>query len=102
MIRRPPRSTLFPYTTLFRSSYQVWNASNGQVITSVNCGAVTGAMNLDRVMTRVSTSQHTQNYKVAMAFFQFYNSVAPSYSARPADSAPGGEMVSYAFENAAA
>src|SRR3712207_7797574 len=30
MIRRPPRSTLFPYTTLFRSppsivSYLVWN-----------------------------------------------------------------------------
>src|SRR2546421_4183417 len=25
MIRRPPRSTLFPYTTLFRSRY--WNAS---------------------------------------------------------------------------
>src|SRR2546429_2584249 len=26
MIRRPPRSTLFPYTTLFRSSYEltVW------------------------------------------------------------------------------
>src|SRR3712207_8127589 len=23
MIRRPPRSTLFPYTTLFRSSYRV-------------------------------------------------------------------------------
>src|SRR2546429_6979719 len=23
MIRRPPRSTLFPYTTLFRSSFQV-------------------------------------------------------------------------------
>src|SRR2546426_6185732 len=23
MIRRPPRSTLFPYTTLFRSSYDV-------------------------------------------------------------------------------
>src|SRR2546430_17158523 len=26
MIRRPPRSTLFPYTTLFRSS---WNGSAG-------------------------------------------------------------------------
>src|SRR2546426_7953234 len=28
MIRRPPRSTLFPYTTLFRSMvwrYQAWN-----------------------------------------------------------------------------
>src|SRR5437016_6497142 len=23
MIRRPPRSTLFPYTTLFRSSYEL-------------------------------------------------------------------------------
>src|SRR5687767_15268021 len=25
MIRRPPRSTLFPYTTLFRSETQVWS-----------------------------------------------------------------------------
>src|SRR2546429_2584477 len=24
MIRRPPRSTLFPYTTLFRSSWPAW------------------------------------------------------------------------------
>src|SRR5574340_1492678 len=24
MIRRPPRSTLFPYTTLFRSSFAAW------------------------------------------------------------------------------
>src|SRR4029434_11352753 len=24
MIRRPPRSTLFPYTTLFRSSSMLW------------------------------------------------------------------------------
>src|SRR3712207_9358325 len=24
MIRRPPRSTLFPYTTLFRSKTEVW------------------------------------------------------------------------------
>src|SRR2546430_6499278 len=24
MIRRPPRSTLFPYTTLFRSTNDVW------------------------------------------------------------------------------
>src|SRR5687768_17645453 len=24
MIRRPPRSTLFPYTTLFRSSVSIW------------------------------------------------------------------------------
>src|SRR3712207_7230269 len=29
MIRRPPRSTLFPYTTLFRSSPQRLNALQG-------------------------------------------------------------------------
>src|SRR2546422_4344807 len=32
MIRRPPRSTLFPYTTLFRSRYNIgywpWELSN--------------------------------------------------------------------------
>src|SRR5256885_5800628 len=29
MIRRPPRSTLFPYTTLFRSFLILVNATNG-------------------------------------------------------------------------
>src|SRR3712207_8024430 len=28
MIRRPPRSTLFPYTTLFRSPQYGWNLEN--------------------------------------------------------------------------
>src|SRR3712207_7351315 len=28
MIRRPPRSTLFPYTTLFRSKMLNWQKSN--------------------------------------------------------------------------
>src|SRR5258708_29375065 len=32
MIRRPPRSTLFPYTTLFRS-YQLGNWSKGASVT---------------------------------------------------------------------
>src|SRR2546430_7037739 len=27
MIRRPPRSTLFPYTTLFRSLFLAWRAA---------------------------------------------------------------------------
>src|SRR5258708_34770543 len=31
MIRRPPRSTLFPYTTLFRSSEEVFLLRLGQV-----------------------------------------------------------------------
>src|SRR3712207_7216841 len=29
MIRRPPRSTLFPYATLFRSTYAVRGSLNG-------------------------------------------------------------------------
>src|SRR3712207_8589609 len=31
MIRRPPRSTLFPYTTLFRSTGSVWRAIGGEI-----------------------------------------------------------------------
>src|SRR2546430_13509162 len=33
MIRRPPRSTLFPYTTLFRSAVEIYNqlVSEGRV-----------------------------------------------------------------------
>src|SRR3712207_690998 len=33
MIRRPPRSTLFPYTTLFRSSQLVCGGANNQLAT---------------------------------------------------------------------
>src|SRR2546426_6210533 len=31
MIRRPPRSTLFPYTTLFRSKWARYTAADGLV-----------------------------------------------------------------------
>src|SRR5260221_521324 len=40
MIRRPPRSTLFPYTTLFRSGVVV-GAGDGDVDV-MGCGAVEG------------------------------------------------------------
>src|SRR2546422_11043838 len=32
MIRRPPRSTLFPYTTLFRSALGPWSAGSTAVL----------------------------------------------------------------------
>src|SRR5690348_18251147 len=35
MIRRPPRSTLFPYTTLFRSLY-IFDATAGRDIVKLN------------------------------------------------------------------
>src|SRR5256885_11850339 len=35
MIRRPPRSTLFPYTTLFRSLFATWSAgTNGEAFSA--------------------------------------------------------------------
>src|SRR5258708_29390300 len=37
MIRRPPRSTLFPYTTLFRSSSRPTRAITGLRHCSVKC-----------------------------------------------------------------
>src|SRR5438105_10493078 len=36
MIRRPPRSTLFPYTTLFRSA---WERAEGGALAAVRAGA---------------------------------------------------------------
>src|SRR2546430_14955724 len=45
MIRRPPRSTLFPYTTLFRSKVLIsGGTSGGQLVTSAEVyDPVTGA-----------------------------------------------------------
>src|SRR5687768_18140085 len=37
MLRRPPRSTLFPYTTLFRSAIAL--AQRGAVVTGVDASA---------------------------------------------------------------
>src|SRR2546430_12488660 len=41
MIRRPPRSTLFPYTTLFRSCREIWiGAESGsqKILDAMNKG----------------------------------------------------------------
>src|SRR3712207_9557274 len=37
MIRRPPRSTLFPYTTLFRSLLYTWDAYHSMACQVVPC-----------------------------------------------------------------
>src|SRR3712207_8689249 len=40
MIRRPPRSTLFPYTTLFRSAIGAWTCASGNQVCSGNMGTL--------------------------------------------------------------
>src|SRR2546427_2994909 len=69
MIRRPPRSTLFPYTTLFRSA-----ATGAGVRTAAGAGAATGAgvrtaagagaATGDRKSTRLNSSHSQISYAV--------------------------------------
>src|SRR3712207_9251425 len=55
MIRRPPRSTLFPYTTLFRSS--VLNASsNGPQVWQTATGWTEGGINWNTKPARTGTA----------------------------------------------
>src|SRR2546430_5449609 len=58
MIRRPPRSTLFPYTTLFRSRLQMQPAppvesQNPGVVPQLGEGGVPGQAGVDHLGTRV-------------------------------------------------
>src|SRR3712207_7285838 len=82
MIRRPPRSTLFPYTTLFRSfsidgrevqapegAMLVDAAKNGDVEIPVFCyepklGQPVGACRIDRKSTRLNSSHANISYAV--------------------------------------
>src|SRR3712207_8506841 len=51
MIRRPPRSTLFPYTTLFRSCASVTFDPRGRLITI--------CVGLDRPVLALRSEEHT-------------------------------------------
>src|SRR5256886_9231812 len=69
MIRRPPRSTLFPYTTLFRSGFHVVDL-DGDVAAVVrvmrqvhDTGAATAHLP-DRKSTRLNSSHSQISYAV--------------------------------------
>src|SRR3712207_8168066 len=84
MIRRPPRSTLFPYTTLFRSArlaglarspqadvYRKELQARTRVLSSVGRGEearrlmrVYGELYLDRKSTRLNSSHANISYAV--------------------------------------
>src|SRR5256885_7269664 len=62
MIRRPPRSTLFPYTTLFRSAFTglgapYWKPDARGTITGLTRGT-------DRKSTRLNSSHLVISYAV--------------------------------------
>src|SRR2546430_7593063 len=69
MIRRPPRSTLFPYTTLFRSqmnTFQRYSFGDGQtgLGTSTTGLSLASALLGDRKSTRLNSSHSQISYAV--------------------------------------
>src|SRR5438034_7489399 len=62
MIRRPPRSTLFPYTTLFRSRWAVLGTKSGEVVDP----GITAQVDwkIDRKSTRLNSSHTVISYAV--------------------------------------
>src|SRR5260221_7673940 len=64
MIRRPPRSTLFPYTTLFRSAEQPGEVPHGVVsFLDVDCRFLIRWIR-DRKSTRLNSSHTVISYAV--------------------------------------
>src|SRR5438270_7479418 len=68
MIRRPPRSTLFPYTTLFRSKYSARERQVGIFVEFLktgnhrfDCRMIAGG---DRKSTRLNSSHSQISYAV--------------------------------------
>src|SRR3990172_8613866 len=65
MIRRPPRSTLFPYTTLFRSILGVYlHGMAGDIFASNLSQTALIASDLDRKSTRLNSSHGYISYAV--------------------------------------
>src|SRR3989442_8708281 len=66
MIRRPPRSTLFPYTTLFRSRprCQVVPGASDRDVASPATVNPAGARDEDRKSTRLNSSHVRISYAV--------------------------------------
>src|SRR2546427_6359125 len=75
MIRRPPRSTLFPYTTLFRSAICRYSgpapSRKGRTQVRLGCfrrrpaaGGVIGQIFPDRKSTRLNSSHSQISYAV--------------------------------------
>src|SRR5437764_10729339 len=61
MLRRPPRSTLFPYTTLFRSA---WRGRERSLRASARSCAWLPSPRLDRKSTRLNSSHRCISYAV--------------------------------------
>src|SRR5258705_8105443 len=96
MIRRPPRSTLFPYTTLFRSekpaalTFEQAAAIPVNYLTAYALLVVMGSLHkgesvLDRKSTRLNSSHLGISYavfclkkKIISSYLRFFSQLTPS------------------------
>src|SRR5438477_5831824 len=64
MLRRPPRSTLFPYTTLFRSEWRIATDRADKRLRVLEGHDLLGAAQPDRKSTRLNSSHMSISYAV--------------------------------------
>src|SRR2546430_9738410 len=72
MIRRPPRSTLFPYTTLFRSKVRILAEAETKVKDiddQYSQGLTTGSERYNHVVDRKSTRLNSSHSQISYAVF---------------------------------
>src|SRR5690349_23724318 len=71
MIRRPPRSTLFPYTTLFRSLDEISALLSNRSEVPKNIGYIntTGRQLLPNLQDRKSTRLNSSHVEISYAVF---------------------------------
>src|SRR5437667_7713019 len=69
MIRRPPRSTLFPYTTLFRSLQRETDDDTRVALIGVGAQLVDAADRVDDLLDRKSTRLNSSHITISYAVF---------------------------------
>src|SRR5438874_7227509 len=79
MIRRPPRSTLFPYTTLFRS--RIGSSGSRHIPPGAHTSGVRRSSSRDRKSTRLNSSHVEISY--AVFCLKKKNNTARCYGGEP-------------------
>src|SRR2546430_7444260 len=69
MIRRPPRSTLFPYTTLFRSSCSLGTTRADETCSSPYLARIEGQEEFEEQVDRKSTRLNSSHSQISYAVF---------------------------------